>query len=92
MRPPQIETARVDQRFYGDDVRIAPFGRDPDPRFPHEGGRKREGQRLAVETREHDLTARSEPADERVQDPAVAAHIADRSIVATASESGVMTV
>ena len=78
-----------DQIADGGEVRRLPFGGDADARLAHEGGRKGKCQRLAIEAGQYDLTARREALDQRIEDRAVAAGVADDAIVAAGIVGGV---
>ena len=61
---------------------VLPLRGDADARLAHEGGREGEGERLGVEAGQHDLAARRQARDQRVEDRGVAADVADRGVVA----------
>src|SRR5688500_16248315 len=78
----ECELATVGECGDGAQVGFLPLCSDAESCFAHEGGRKREGDLIAVEAGERDLAAWCEPLDEAVENAIGAAHFADGAIVA----------
>ncbi len=72
------EAARLDQPHDLGEVALAPLRGDAEARLAHEGGREGEAHPV-VEAGEHDLAARREALNERIERRGVAADVDDRA-------------
>jgi hypothetical protein len=63
------------------EILVAPFRGDADARFAHERWRKRETERGAIESGQHDLAAGRQPRDELIEQVCIATDIIDRAVV-----------